>query len=339
MMLKFDQVIQDVTKFSKKTKKKEYLESGTIPIIDQSKKLIAGYTNDNKKKYKNKIPVIIFGDHTRILKYIDFNFSLGADGTKILTGKNNIDNKYLFYYLKSKEIQDLGYSRHFKLLKKLKFQLHTKKKSDEIVSYFNLFEKLIYLKNQQKEKLDRLNLKLFEQKIKSLKNGDFIYKNNIKHIIKIEYGKSLPESKRLPGKYNVYGSNGIIGNNSSFLFNKKSIIIGRKGSAGKLHYVDKPFFPIDTTYFISNFDKDKIRLKFLLYFFRVSNLESLILPQGVPGLRRNDIYKLQIQLPKLQLQDEIINELENLEFLIYNLEKSISGINKIYGYKLKKTFN
>ena len=81
-----------------------------------------------KKKYKNKIPVIIFGDHTRILKYIDFNFSLGADGTKILTGKNNIDNKYLFYYLKSKEIQDLGYSRHFKLLKKLKFQLHTKKK-------------------------------------------------------------------------------------------------------------------------------------------------------------------------------------------------------------------
>ena len=72
---------------------------------------------------------------------------------------------------------------------------------------------------------------------------------------------------------------------------------------------------------------------------QLQNLESLILPQGVPGLRRNDIYKLQIQLPKLQLQDEIINELENLEFLIYNLEKSISGINKIYSYKLKKTFN
>jgi type I restriction enzyme S subunit len=99
---------------------KEYKESGKYPIIDQGKDLICGYTDDQINIYKEELPVIIFGDHTRIFKYINFPFAIGADGTKVLIpNKNIILTKYFYYALSSFKIRNLGYSRHYKLLKKL----------------------------------------------------------------------------------------------------------------------------------------------------------------------------------------------------------------------------
>jgi type I restriction enzyme S subunit len=62
---------------------------------------------------------VIFGDHTRVLKYVDFDFVLGADGVKILEPTNNIDSKFLLYYLTWYNVPSLGYSRHYKLLKEI----------------------------------------------------------------------------------------------------------------------------------------------------------------------------------------------------------------------------
>ena len=65
----------------------KFLEEGKQPIIDQGEEFTAGYTNDETKVYNKKLPVVVFGDHTRILKFVDFPFSLGADGVKILVPK------------------------------------------------------------------------------------------------------------------------------------------------------------------------------------------------------------------------------------------------------------
>lgn len=103
-----------------------YLSNGIIPIVDQGNKNIAGYTNDKKYIINSKNDgYIIFGDHTRIIKFIDFDFAIGADGTKILYSSSLILNKLLFYYLKNSKITNLGYSRHFKLLKELIFKIPT----------------------------------------------------------------------------------------------------------------------------------------------------------------------------------------------------------------------
>ena len=92
---------------------------GDIPVVSQSKQLIDGYSND-KSKTINDVPVIIFGDHTRIVKYIDFDFIPGADGTKIIRSKK-INIKYLYYFIlySSFKIEDRGYNRHFSLLKNI----------------------------------------------------------------------------------------------------------------------------------------------------------------------------------------------------------------------------
>lgn len=106
----------------KKTKQKEYLKKGVLPIIDQGQDLIGGYTNQQDKMIQCELPVIIFGDHTRCVKYIDFPFGAGADGIKILQPKSDIKTKYLFYatqYLVLR-MDDRGYARHYQYLEKEK---------------------------------------------------------------------------------------------------------------------------------------------------------------------------------------------------------------------------
>jgi len=79
----FLECIENVT-YSTKINKKEFLPKGRFPIISQEENFINGYWENESDVYKVEKPVVIFGDHTKILKFIDFNFVLGADGVKIL---------------------------------------------------------------------------------------------------------------------------------------------------------------------------------------------------------------------------------------------------------------
>lgn len=116
--LPFLDVFEDVSGGNIKTPQGEYLKEGLIPVVDQGKTLIGGFTNDFERVCKTKSPVIIFGDHTRIIKYVDFPFAMGADGVKVLKPKDDANAKYLFYYLSALQIPNAGYDRHFKYLKR-----------------------------------------------------------------------------------------------------------------------------------------------------------------------------------------------------------------------------
>ena len=69
--------------------------------------------------FKITKPVIVFGDHTRVLKYIDFDFVVGADGVKIIQPISKLNPRYLYYFLTLNIPKSTGYARHYKLLKKL----------------------------------------------------------------------------------------------------------------------------------------------------------------------------------------------------------------------------
>jgi len=116
-VLPFSQAIKDSTSSSAKIPKGNYLQTGQVPIVDQGANTFGGFTNDLDSKAKVTIPAIIFGDHTRVFKYIDQDFCLGADGAKILEPKVDLDKKFLYYYLQQLRIDSAGYSRHFKFLK------------------------------------------------------------------------------------------------------------------------------------------------------------------------------------------------------------------------------
>ena len=98
--------------------KRDYKESGRFPIIDQGASFIAGWTDSAESVISNNLPVVIFGDHTRIFKYIDFPFALGADGTKLLYSNNDIlDSRFFYHYLLSLKVPDKGYNRHYRYLR------------------------------------------------------------------------------------------------------------------------------------------------------------------------------------------------------------------------------
>lgn len=114
MVKKFDEVFEDRTKYGTKIKTGDYQKTGVYLIIDQGQTEIAGYT-DREEGLFTELPALIFGDHTRVIKYVDKPFFLGADGTKILRSKMiDANYKYLYYALKNTKIPNTGYNRHFK---------------------------------------------------------------------------------------------------------------------------------------------------------------------------------------------------------------------------------
>ncbi len=100
----------------------EYEDAGMYPIIDQGKKSIVGYSDDKSKVFNCPINgIIVFGDHTRILKYVNFNFIVGADGTQLISTLDDYNNLFFYYLLLTKEIPNTGYNRHFKFLLEMDF--------------------------------------------------------------------------------------------------------------------------------------------------------------------------------------------------------------------------
>lgn len=96
---------------------KEIAEFGRFPVVDQGQKFVAGYCDDESKVIDFDLPLIVFGDHTRCFKYIDFPFVLGADGTKVLLpNKELYDPKFYYFALSALEIPSRGYNRHFTIL-------------------------------------------------------------------------------------------------------------------------------------------------------------------------------------------------------------------------------
>ena len=152
-----------------------FKDVGQLPIVDQGQSIIAGYTDDLSLTYKLPLPVIIFGDHTRIFKYIDFSFAIGADGVKIIypiAGK--LHSKYLYYALTFIPIRNEGYSRHSKLLKEINIfyplNIDEQKKIVDILSVWDkalqnnmiLIQSKIKLKHTLMQKLLTGNLRFRE---------------------------------------------------------------------------------------------------------------------------------------------------------------------------------
>jgi type I restriction enzyme, S subunit len=153
--IKIDQLLAKESA-TKKILTSEILTKGLIPVIDQSTDFIAGYTNSIDSVIETVVPRIIFGDHTRILKLINFNFARGADGTQVILSNNKRMPQHLFYHTLLKiDLSNYGYARHYKFLKDQRIILPSK----EIAEKFEDIAQQYY--KQIKHKIFE-NLKLAE---------------------------------------------------------------------------------------------------------------------------------------------------------------------------------
>ncbi len=151
----------------------------------------------------------------------------------------------------------------------------------------------------------------------------------LKEVLSLEYGKSLPKRDRVDGKYPVMGSNGISGYHNKYLIKGPSIIVGRKGSAGEVVWVEENCFPIDTTYYVKLKRNDN--LKFIFNILQKLELQKLRGGAGIPGLNREDAYTQKIFLPPLKIQEKIVSEIEAEQEMVNQNKKLI----KIFEKKIK----
>jgi len=118
----FNQLFLVTNSKKKQVQSTDYREWGCFPVVDQGKGAVAGYCDDEAKVYRN-IPVIVFGDHTREVKYVNFPFVCGADGTQLLRTTELLHIEYGYQLLANHRLPSLGYSRHMSVLKEQVFRI------------------------------------------------------------------------------------------------------------------------------------------------------------------------------------------------------------------------
>jgi type I restriction enzyme S subunit len=153
----------------KKLKSSEIVDKGKYPVVDQGQSYIAGFTNEPELLIRIPGPVIIFGDHTTEIKYIDFDFVAGADGTKILRPYKMYE-KYFYIYLKSFKLENRGYARHFKVLNEALMALPPLAEQRRIVEKVDELMSLCDQLEQQQTASDAAHKNLIENLLDSLTN-------------------------------------------------------------------------------------------------------------------------------------------------------------------------
>ncbi|OUO87589.1 hypothetical protein B5F40_13345, partial [Gordonibacter sp. An230] len=179
-------------------KQKDYLNEGPHPIIDQGQLLVSGYS-DSEEGLFTDVPAIVFGDHTRCVKYIEEPFFAGADGVKILKPALSGNDRYWYHALRSVRIENLGYSRHFKLLKETSFPAHSAPRQAEICA---ALDKSLDLIERRKKTISRLQslvksrfVEMFGEgrwNIKALEEVSEIQSGITKNSKRDKYGVQLP---------------------------------------------------------------------------------------------------------------------------------------------------
>lgn len=346
--LPFTEVITDVTSKFKKIKQSDYQKSGVFQIIDQGKEYVSGYTDDANLVNQNLSPVIIFGDHTRVLKYVETPIALGADGAKALWVNPKIAySHYVFFYLKSLKLKDAGYSRHFKFLKELKIPIPFKDGEPAIndqIRIATLFSRVEALIATRKD-----NLRLLDEFLKSTfleMFGDIRAKKS-KHpwekphpYLKANSGKS---SKNVlsDGKTNfpIYGGNGINGYANEALYLKPVVIAGRVGQqCGVIHVSDGPCWVTDNAIVLEIKNSKKLNTTYLAYCYRHSPIREKVEQLDLPFINQSMLLDALIPMPPIELQNQFSAIVEKTESLKNHYQQNLTELENLYGALSQKAF-
>ena len=158
-------------------------------------------------------------------------------------------------------------------------------------------------------------------------------------VLQLKYGKSLPLKNRIEGAIPVYGSNGVVGSHNEPIVDKPGLVVGRKGSAGEVHFSRGPFCPIDTTFYVTEDDAPETNLEFLFYLLRHVDLKRITGDVGVPGLNREMAYMEPVRLPAaLPEQKKIAHILSTVQRAIEAQERIIQTTTELKKALMHKLF-
>ena len=316
----FEDVFEDQTKLGTKVQTDEYHESGAHIIVDQGQEQIAGYT-DREEGIFSTVPAIIFGDHTRIIKFVDEPFFLGADGVKVLRCKlPGANYRYLYYALRYAKIPNTGYNRHFKWLKEVQIAYPDAKRQEEIVSVLDGISKIIAARQRQLRALDTLIkarfVEMFGDPVTNSMNWE---KKRFDSLCENLDGRRRPitSTDRIAGPYPYYGASGIVDHVADYIFDEDILLISEDG-ANLLARSTPIAFSVRGKVWVNNHAhvlrfSDLALQKYIEYFFAMISIEDYITGSTQPKLNQAKLNAMLIPVPSKERMDAYHSFIEQVD--------------------------
>ena len=366
-VLNFDDVFEDVTKYFTKIPANDYKSDGYHAIIDQSQQFIAGYTDIDLPKNEIESPLIIFGDHTRIFKFIDFECFIGADGVKVLRNKIIGDTKYYYHFLTNLEIENNGYSRHFKFLKRHKIIVPPIPEQKRIAAILDKADEIRRKREQAIAKLEQLAqsifVEMFGDPVKNEKNFSSEQLRNLVKKIQIgPFGSQLHEEDYIEGGIPLINPTHIKSGKiqpdyklsipqikydtlQQYHLEKGDLIIGRRGEMGRCAVVtDKENGMLcGTGSLFVRLLQDLITPEYLCQTISSQSMREHLqnVSQGVTmaNLNKDIVGSLKIIVPPIALQEEFAKRIKQIEKLKADNTKALANHNALFASLQQQAFS
>lgn len=313
-------------------KRGQYESSGTYPIVDQGRGPVAGYSSDETKLVKD-IPGIVFGDHTREIKYVDHFFVPGADGVKWIRAVDDVDIRYLFHSLSSLAIPSRGYNRHWNVVREMSIPVPPLEVQREIVRILDQFTTLeAELETELEAELEarRAQYEYYRNQLLSydaLASRGPVEWVKLKDIVSMRAGSSIT-SKDIATVadsshvYPCYGANGIRGYVSAVTNRDNASIIGRQGAlSGNISFAEAPFFATEHAVVVT--PKVKLVLRWLYHTLIVAELSKYVTKSAQPGLSVRRLEQVEVLFPSIEEQQRIADILDRFDALVNDISSGL----------------
>ena len=352
---KYIPFVQSIKKIPKQpnVKSKDYLPVGMYPIVSQESDLISGYSNDVSLLYQHDKPVVVFGDHTKNVKYVDFDFVTGADGTHILLPIEELDSKFYYYFLRSIKLRDLGYARHLKLLKEIDVPIPPISEQQRIARYLDeSFAKIDALKaNAEKSLADAKALFQAELK-KAMEPKEGWEEKKLGEVADIKGGKRVPKGYKLQSEPTLhkyirvadfndcgsvdlsdiqYISDDVFEQIKRYTISTEDLYISIAGTIGKSGIIPEELEGANLTENACKLVLDKNLDKRFVYYFTQSNLfkkqiDILTKKSAQPKLALTRLAIVELAYPSLSEQQSIVTHLNTLSAKVTQLQQNLEKI-------------
>lgn len=348
-LLDFEKCLLKVPSTAKIPKKK-FLTEGAFPIVSQEEEYINGYWDNEDDVFKVEKPVVLFGDHTKIVKLVDFDFVKGADGIKVFLPKEDINSKFFAYQLQSLELKDLGYARHYRLLKKKKISIPPLPEQKQIVAILDKAFTAIDQAQANIEKNIENAKELFQSKLNDIfsQKGDGWEVKTLGEVCENLDSKRVPitKSKRESGEIPYYGASGIVDYVADYIFDEDLLLVSEDG-ANLLARTYPIAFSISGKTWVNNHAhalkfQSMTSQVFIEYYLNSIKLDDFVSGMAQPKLNQRMLNSIPVPFPSVEIQEKVVFTVEKLNAQISNIttqyEQKMDSLEELKKSILQKAF-